>query len=44
MGFNDAAIAYFKGSSYRILFSYMSKYDAIGIMNSSSLVDKNGVL
>ena len=33
-----------KGSAYRIHFWYMSKYDAINIMNSSNLVDKKNVL
>ena len=44
MGFNDIAIVYIKGSAYRIHFSYMSKDDAINIMNGSNLVDKRGVL
>ena len=44
MGFNDAAIVYVKGSAYRIHFWYMSKDDAINIMNGSNLVDKRGVL
>ena len=39
MSFNDV-----KGSAYRIHFWYMSKADAIGIMNSSNLIDKKGVL
>ena len=43
MGFNDVAIVYVKGSAYRIHFWYMSKDDAISIMNNSNLVDKNGV-
>ena len=42
--FNDVAIVYVKGSAYRIHFWYMSKGDAIDIMNNSSLVDKMGVL
>ena len=44
MGFNNIAIAYIKGSAYRIHFSYMSKDDAINIMTGSNLVDKRGVL
>ena len=43
MSFNDVAIVYVKGSAYRIHFWYMSKDDAISIMNNSNLVDKNGV-
>ena len=44
MSFNNAAIVYVKGSAYRIHFWYMSKNDAISIINSSNLVDKRGVL
>ena len=44
MGFNNIAIVYVKGSAYRIHFWYMSKDDAINIMNNSNLVDKWGVL
>ena len=44
MGFNNIAIVYIKGSAYRIHFWYMSKDDAINIMNGSNLVDKRGVL
>ena len=44
MSFNNAAIVYVKGSAYRIHFWYMSKDDAINIINNSNLVDKNGVL
>ena len=44
MIFNDAAIAYVKGSAYRINLWYMSKNDTVGIINNSDLVDKNGVL
>ena len=44
MSFNDAALFYVKGSAYRIHFWYMSKDDAISIMNSSNLIDKKGVL
>ena len=44
MSFNDVAIVYVKGSAYRIHFWYMSKDDAINIMNNFSLVDKKGIL
>ena len=44
MSFNDVAIIYFKESAYRIYFCYMSKDDAISIMNNSNLIDKKGVL
>ena len=44
MSFNNIAIVYVKGSAYRIHFWYMSKNDAINIMNGSNLVDKMGVL
>ena len=44
MSFNNIAIVYVKGSAYRINFRYMSKDDAIKIMNGSILLDKSGVL
>ena len=44
MSFNSTAIVYVKGNAYRIHFWYMSKDDAINIMNGSNLVDKRGVL
>ena len=44
MSFNNIAVVYVKGSAYRIHNWYMSKDDAINIMNSSNLVDKRGVL
>ena len=44
MSFNNFAIAYVKGSAYRIHFWYMSKYDAINIKNNSNLVNKKGAL
>ena len=44
MSFNNIAIVYVKGNTYRIHFWYMSKDDAINIINSSNLVDKRGVL
>ena len=44
MGFNNIAIVYIKKSTYRIHFQYVSKDDAINIMNGSILHDKRGVL
>ena len=44
MRFIDVAISCVKGSAYRIHFWYMSKDDAISIMNNSNLIDKKGVL
>ena len=44
MSFNNVAIVYVKGSAYRIHFWYMSKDDAISIINNSNLVDKKVVL
>ena len=44
MSFNNIAIVYVKGSAYRIHFWYMSKVDAVNIMNGSNLVDKRSVL
>ena len=44
MSFNNVAIVYVKGSAYRIHFWYMSKDDAISIMNNSNLIDKKGAL
>ena len=44
MSFNNVAIVYIKGIAYRINFRYMSKDDAINIMNGSNLVDKRCVL
>ena len=38
------AIVYVNRNAYRIHFWYMSKDDAINIMNGSNLVDKKGVL
>ena len=40
----NAAFVYIKGNAYRIHFWYMSKNDAINIMNGSNLVDKKVVL
>ena len=44
MSFNNIAIVYIKGNAYRINFWYMSKDDAMNIMNGSILLDKRGVL
>ena len=44
MSFNNVAIVYVKGSAYRMHFWYMSKDDAINIMNGAILIDKRGVL
>ena len=44
MSFNNLAIVYVKRSAYRTNFWYISKDDAINIMNGSNLVDKRGVL
>ena len=44
MSFNNIAIVYVKGNTYRIHFCYMSKDDAINTMTGSNLVDKRGVL
>ena len=40
MSFNDVAIVSVKGSDYRIHFWYMSKDDAIIIINNSNLNEK----
>ena len=44
ISFNNVAIVYVKRNAYRIHFWYMSKVDAIYIMNGSNLVDKRGVI
>ena len=44
VSFNNVDIVYVKGSAYRINFWYMSKDDAIKIMDNSNLADKMGVL
>ena len=44
MSFNDVAIIYVKGSAYTIHFWYMSKDDAINIMNNSNWIDKKSIL
>ena len=44
MSFNNVAIVCVKGNAYIIHFCYMSKDDAINIINGSNLTDKRGVL
>ena len=44
MSFNNIAIVYVKENAYRIYFWYISKDDAINIMNGSNMIDKRGVL
>ena len=44
MSFNNITIVYVKGNAYKTNFWYMSKDDAINIMNGSILLDKRGVL
>ena len=44
MSFNNAAVVFVKGNAYRTHFWYMSKDDAINIMNGSNLIDRSGVL
>ena len=43
-GFNNIAIVHINENTYRNHFWYMSKNDAINIMNGSNLVDKRDVL
>ena len=43
MSFNDVVIVSIKGSDYRIHFWYISKNDAINLLNNSAL-DIKGVL
>ena len=38
MSFNNVAIVYVTENAYRILFWYMSKDDAINVMNGSNLL------
>ena len=40
MSFNDVPIIYVKEGAYSIHFWYMSKDDAISIMNNFNLIDK----
>ena len=44
MSYNTVAILYVKENAYRIHLWYMSKDDAINIMNGSNVVDKRDVL
>ena len=44
MSFNNVAVVHVKRNGYRINFWYMSKDDAIHIMNGSNLDDKRGAL
>ena len=44
MSFNNVDIVYIKVSASRIHFWYVSKDDAVNIMNCSNLADKRGVL
>ena len=44
INFNDVAIVSIKDSDCRIHFWYMSKNDAINIMNNSNLDEKTEVL
>ena len=44
MRFNNVTIIYVKRNAYRIDFWYMSREDAISIMNNSNLADKMGAL
>ena len=41
---NDVALVSVKESDYRIHFWYMSKDDALNIMENSDLNEKNGLL
>ena len=43
MNFNDVAIVSIRGNDYRIHFWYMSKDDAINIMNNSNL-NENSII
>ena len=44
MNFNDVAIVSIKENDYRINFWYMSKNDAISVMNNSNLNEKNWII
>ena len=44
MSFGNVTIVYVKGNAYRISFWYMSKKDAINIINGSNLTGKRGFL
>ena len=43
ISFNNIAIVYVKKNAYRINFWYMSKDDAVSIINGSILLDERGV-
>ena len=40
---NNLAIAYVKGSAYRINFAFMTKDEAINLIKNSVIMDKRGV-
>ena len=40
VSFNNVAIVYVKGRACRIHFWYLSKDDAINMMNNASLIEK----
>ena len=42
MNCNDVAIVFIKGNNYRIHFWYMSKDNAINLMNNANLNEKTG--
>ena len=44
MNVNDVPVVSIKGNDYRIHFWYMSKDDAISIMNNSDLNEEKGLL
>ena len=44
MNLNNVAIVSVKGNNYMIHFWYMSKDDAITLMNNSNLINKMGTL
>ena len=44
MSFDNIAIVYVKGNACRVHAWYMSKDEAINIINGDNLVDKRGVL
>ena len=44
ISFDDVAIVSVKGNNYRIHFCYMSKNDAISLMNNSNLNKKNWII
>ena len=44
ISFNDISIISVKGNDYRIHLSYISKNEAINILNDSSLSEKSGPL